>query len=160
MDNQVNPLLLKVRSEVSAKIKRTFRPCKISRPEFEYLFQIRAQEVLLERKDQSFNFVIDDNNRNEIGQLSTEKSLIAYTKITAPQSRLLSTGRLRERRSVGGWAVKEDFDQLESDYETFAKRKAEFHDGTVINPAIIEELSAVRQKGTDLVFYEITFLEV
>jgi hypothetical protein len=98
--------------------------------------------------------------RNEIGQLATEKSLIPYIRITAPQSRLISTGRSRERRSVGGWATKEDFDQIENDYETYAKKKAEFHDGTVINPAIIEELSGMKQKGTQAVNYEITFLEV
>lgn len=103
---------------------------------------------------------LTEYNRNEIGQLATEKSLIAYTKITAPQSRLLSKGRLRERRSVGGWATKEDFDLLENDYETFTKKKVEFHDGTIINPAIIEDLSATRQKGTEAVFFEITFLEV
>ncbi len=108
----------------------------------------------------SLSLNLTEYNRNEIGQLATEKSLIAYTKITAPQSRLLSKGRLRERRSVGGWATKEDFDLLENDYETFTKKKVEFHDGTIINPAIIEELSASRQKGTDAVFFEITFLEV
>lgn len=99
-------------------------------------------------------------NRDEISQLSSEKGLIAYPEVTAPQSRLLAAGRLRERRSVSGWALKAEFDSLEQDYEAFARRKAEFHDGTTINPAIIESLTASRQKGTDIVFFDITFLEV
>jgi len=103
---------------------------------------------------------ITQYNRDEIPQLSAEYSLIPLIGVTAAQSRLLSAGRLRERRSVTGWAVKADFDSLEEDYEAFAKNKVQFHDGTAINPAIIEELSATRQKGTGIVFYEITFLEV
>lgn len=103
---------------------------------------------------------ITQYDRNEIGQLSTEHSLIPFTGVTAAQSRLLSAGRLRERRSISGWASKPDFDSLEADYETFVKNKVQFHDGTAINPAIIEEFSGTRQKGTDIVFYEITFLEV
>lgn len=103
---------------------------------------------------------ITQYSRDEIPQLSAEHSLIPLIGVTAAQSRLLSAGRLRERRSVCGWAVKADFDSLEADYEAFAKNKVQFHDGTKIDPTIIEELSGTRQKGTDIVFYEITFLEV
>ena len=99
-------------------------------------------------------------NRDEVTLLSAELDLIAFPTVTTPQSRLLSAGSLRERRSVRGWAAQADFDSLEQDYLSFAKRQAEFHDGTSLTTAIIERLSANRIKGSGLIFYELTFLEV
>ena len=103
---------------------------------------------------------ITEYNRTNIEQLGGEKDLIPYVGVTTAQSRLLMAGRLRERREVQGWAEKTDYDGLEVDYEAFTKRKVEFHDGTAIDLAIIEELSGERKKGSTRVWYSAKFLEV
>lgn len=98
--------------------------------------------------------------RNDIDQFGEENSLIAYVGVTTAQSRLLMAGRGRERREVMGWAEKADFDSMEVDYEAYTQKIVTFHDGTQINPAIIEELSGDRKKGSTRVWYKAVFLEV
>ena len=99
-------------------------------------------------------------NRNDIEQFGDEASIIPYVGVTTAQSRPLMAGRGRERREVSGWAEKIDFDSIEVDYEAFTKRKVEFHDGTSITLAIIEQLSGDRKKGSTRVWYTAIFLEV
>jgi hypothetical protein len=99
-------------------------------------------------------------NRNDIEQFGEENSLIPYVGVTTAQSRPLMSGRGRERREVSGWAEKTDFDSIEVDYEAFTKKKVEFHDGTQITLAIIEQLTGDRKKGSTRVWYKAIFLEV
>lgn len=103
---------------------------------------------------------IYEYTRDNIEQFGEENDLVPYVGVTTAQSRLLQAGRGRERRTVSGWAEKTDFDSIEADYEAFTQRKVEFHDGTSITLAIIEELSGERKKGSTRVWYKAKFLEV
>ena len=96
----------------------------------------------------------------DIKHFGDESDVIPNIGISGHQTFLQMLGRGRERRELSCWATKVDFDSLQYDYETFVTREVIFNDGSEFHIALIEKLNGKRMKGSTIVFYDITFLEV
>jgi len=95
----INPLILAAREELNGKMKRLSRySCQLSGEEFKELFTLKAQQVMIERKDRNC-FVIDDNNRAVLNLMYYHASRTNADKIN-PLAGIVLNGKFGCGKSV------------------------------------------------------------
>jgi len=91
----------------------------------------------------------------------TEKELLAPYDARdkkTPNSVLMGTGRKRKTREIEGFCTRLEYSQLLIDYQSSEVKALAFDDGFTMT-ARLWKLSGMEQKGSDLVWYQATFIE-
>jgi len=111
--------------------------------------------------DYSVDWVSGLITRLDTSSIGAEETVsISYTYINnEPSTTISSYGRKRRKVTVEGWANFDDWESMETDYAQNIAKAVTLPTGTILNMYISRIPRAIRNRGLDIIYFTIEFME-